>query len=112
MTRVEIQPALFRWARERSRVDALELDARFPKLGAWEAGDAHPTFKQLENFAQATHTPIGYFFLPEPPVERLPIQDFRTLREAVARLPEDAAFESGDSEPDLDPELADEAAEA
>lgn len=85
MTRVEIQPALFRWARERSRVDALELDARFPKLGAWEAGDAHPTFKQLENFAQATHTPIGYFFLPEPPVERLPIQDFRTLREAVAR---------------------------
>lgn len=33
------------------------------------------------------------------------------VREAVARLPEDAAFESGNSEPDLDPELADEAAD-
>ena len=34
------------------------------------------------------------------------------VREAAARLPEDAAFDNGDSEPDLDPELADEAAEA
>lgn len=85
MTRVEVKPALFDWARERSRVDALALSARFPKLEAWETGDAHPTFKQLEAFAQATRTPIGYFFLPAPPVERLPIQDFRTLREAVAR---------------------------
>lgn len=34
------------------------------------------------------------------------------VREAAARLPEDAAFDNGDSEPGLDPELADEAAEA
>jgi type I restriction enzyme S subunit len=34
------------------------------------------------------------------------------VREAAARLPEDAALDNGDSEADLDPELADEAAEA
>ncbi|MER2626431.1 MAG: restriction endonuclease subunit S, partial [Accumulibacter sp.] len=34
------------------------------------------------------------------------------VREAAARLPEDAAFDNGDSEADLDLELADEAAEA
>jgi hypothetical protein len=34
------------------------------------------------------------------------------VREAAARLPEDAALDNGDSEADLDPELADEVAEA
>ncbi len=81
MTRVQVKPALLRWAVERSRVDPLKL----PQVEAWERGEKLPTIKQLEAFAKATHTPLGYFFLPEPPVERLPIQDFRTVREAVAR---------------------------
>jgi Zn-dependent peptidase ImmA (M78 family) len=33
----------------------------------------------LEDYAQATHTPIGYLFLPTPPVETLPVPDFRTF---------------------------------
>lgn len=85
MTRVQVEPELLRWACERSRIDELELSARFPQLKAWERGEKQPTIKQLEAFARVTHTPLGYFFLPEPPVERLPIQDFRTVREDVAR---------------------------
>ncbi len=85
MTRVAINPQLFRWARERSGKDPGSLEARFPKLSAWEKG-IPPTLKQLENYARATHAPIGYFFLPEPPHEPLPIPDFRTIAgKAVGR---------------------------
>lgn len=79
MPRVEVKPELLRWARERARFDLDALTPRFPGLPAWESGEAHPTLKQLESFAKATHAPIGYFFLPEPPVETIPIPDFRTM---------------------------------
>ena len=85
MTRVQVKPELLRWACERSRIDEFELSVRFPQVDAWERGEKQPTLKQLEAFAKATHTPLGYFFLPEPPVERLPIRDFRTVREEAAR---------------------------
>ena len=79
MTRVEVEPALLRWARERAGLSVDALAARFPKAGAWERGEARPTLKQLERFAKATFTPVGFLFLEEPPVERVPIPDFRTL---------------------------------
>jgi Zn-dependent peptidase ImmA (M78 family) len=79
MMRVEIKPELLRWARERSGLGRLALAHRFPQLDAWERRELSPTLKQLEGFAKATHTPVGYLFLQEPPVERVPIPDFRTV---------------------------------
>lgn len=78
MIRVEVRPELLRWARERSGLDPGALGARVPHLADWERGDARLTLRQLEDFARVTHTPVGYLFLPEPPVERVPISDFRT----------------------------------
>ncbi|PKN62614.1 MAG: DNA-binding protein [Deltaproteobacteria bacterium HGW-Deltaproteobacteria-15] len=77
--RVEIRPALLRWARERAGFTLDSLSRRFPQLHAWERGEAKPTIKQVERFAKATFTPVGYLFLPEPPLEQIPIPDFRTV---------------------------------
>ncbi|HEX4961195.1 MAG TPA: ImmA/IrrE family metallo-endopeptidase [Thermoanaerobaculia bacterium] len=70
---------MLRWARERAGRSLASLRERIPKLELWESGEENPTLKQLEGFAKATHTPVGYLFLPEPPVERVPIPDFRTV---------------------------------
>jgi Zn-dependent peptidase ImmA (M78 family) len=77
--RVEVKPAMLRWARERAGLEPDVLAHRFPKLTDWEREAVRPTLKQLEDFAKATHAPIGYLFLSEPPAERIPIPDFRTV---------------------------------
>ena len=74
-----VKPEMLRWACERAGQSVDNLRSRFPKIELWSRGDASPTLKQLESFAKATHTPIGYLFLQEPPVERIPIPDFRTV---------------------------------
>jgi Zn-dependent peptidase ImmA (M78 family) len=79
MTRVEVRPELLRWARKRSGLSDTELRERFPKFPDWERRGVHPTLKQLEDFAKATYTPVGFLFLEAPPVERVPIPDFRTI---------------------------------
>ena len=87
--RVPVQPALLEWARERVGWDSTEAERRFPAYPRWvSSGDDHkpPTLKQLETFARASHTPLGYLFLPEPPEEEVPIPDLRTIRDSgVAR---------------------------
>jgi Zn-dependent peptidase ImmA (M78 family) len=79
MLRVDVKPALLRWACERSGATLGALTTRFAKLPEWESGASQPTLKQVEALARATLTPVGYFFLPEPPVETLPLPDFRTV---------------------------------
>lgn len=89
--RVPVRPEMLAWARTRSRVASEDLFARFPALSDWEEGTKLPTLKQLEKFANATHTPVGYLFLPEPIDEPLPVPDFRTIGDV----------EIGEASPDL-----------
>ena len=71
---------MLRWARERAGLTVEQLRKKFPKLDRWEREEERPTLKQLKRFAKATHAPIGYLFLPAPPVERIPLPDFRTVQ--------------------------------
>lgn len=75
------------WARKRSGQQASDFARRFPKLQQWESGELAPTMRQLEDFAKATHTPVGFLFLPEPPVEEVPLPDFRTFGDEEVRTP-------------------------
>lgn len=76
--RVPVKPQLLAWALDRSGIST--DTARYEKFSRWAAGEGlPPTFRQLEEFAHATHAPLGYLFLAEPPVENVPIPDFRTL---------------------------------
>jgi Zn-dependent peptidase ImmA (M78 family) len=72
---------------ERARCDLADLRKRVPKLPDWLNGKSRPTLRQLEDFARATSTPLGYLFLAEPPEERLPIPHFRTLRDTHPERP-------------------------
>ena len=85
MSTVRIEPSLIRWARNRAGLEVDVLTAKFPRYPTWEAGEAFPTLKQLETLARKTMTPLRYFFLSEPPDERLPVPDFRTVRDQGVR---------------------------
>lgn len=65
-----------------------EARQKFPHIESWEAGEAFPTYPQLEALAGAFKVPIAVFFFPEPP-EVPPVREsFRTLPDVqFARIP-------------------------
>ncbi|MEO0511671.1 MAG: ImmA/IrrE family metallo-endopeptidase [Planctomycetota bacterium] len=86
--RVPVKPELLEWACERAGYSVDSFVEKHPKvkLKEWISEEAQPTLKQLESFANTTRASIGYFFLPEPPTETVPIPDFRTIAgQGIAR---------------------------
>ena len=84
--RVAVSGSVLRWALQRSgRYAAIER--KFPKLSEWLQHKSQPTLRQLEDLENANATPLGYFFLEEPPDVQLPIPYFRTLDEDLAPYP-------------------------
>jgi Zn-dependent peptidase ImmA (M78 family) len=80
--KITLQPDCLKWARQRVNLSPAEI-AR--KIGvkeetvlAWEQ-TGEITLVQAEKLAHVTYTPFGYLLLPQPPVEKLPVQDFRTF---------------------------------
>ncbi|MGV8959810.1 MAG: ImmA/IrrE family metallo-endopeptidase [Stenotrophomonas sp.] len=81
---VGIQPTVMRWARESIGMSVADVAARLKRqaaeIEAWEKGDAAPTYAQLESLAYELYKrPLAVFFLPSPPQEASPRQEFRTL---------------------------------
>ncbi|MDE0119181.1 MAG: ImmA/IrrE family metallo-endopeptidase [Bdellovibrionales bacterium] len=87
MNYVAVKPTLLRWAQKRSGQSIQSLYKKIPKLKLWETGEAKPTLKQLEQFAKTVHTPIGYLFLDKPPIEKIPIPDFRKMPNVSQKNP-------------------------
>ena len=82
---INVNPDLISWAIARSGRSLETLARSLPWIRRWESDKSQPTLKQLESLAKKTWTPLGYFFLPKPPEERLPIPDFRTVRDEPVR---------------------------
>lgn len=87
MSRVTIRREVLRWAVRRSGLQLDQLEEKFPRIRQWAGGESQPTLRQLELLARTTFTPLGFFFLPEPPEERLPIPYFRTIRDETPAKP-------------------------
>jgi Zn-dependent peptidase ImmA (M78 family) len=87
LVRATINPQLLRWACGRAGVRLSALAEKFKALPNWLSGELAPTLNQLEDFARATRTPFGFFFLPEPPIENVPIPDFRTVGSEILNHP-------------------------
>jgi Zn-dependent peptidase ImmA (M78 family)/transcriptional regulator with XRE-family HTH domain len=85
---VTFQPQVLRWARERAGLTdetlAEKLHVQPERVQGWEQTGTL-RFKQAEKLAHVTHTPFGFLFLAEPPDEKLPIPDFRTVGDAAVR---------------------------
>jgi Zn-dependent peptidase ImmA (M78 family) len=77
-TEVNINANILIWAIDRAGYELHEFTAKLPNVSAWIEGKKKPTVKQLEVFSRKVHLPFGYFFLSEPPIEKLPFPFFRT----------------------------------
>lgn len=84
MATVAIKRPVLEWARRRSGHDATTMRQQFRRWDHWLTGRERPTFAQAQQLSEFTHVPFGLLLASEPPVEPLPIPDFRAGRgEAV-----------------------------
>lgn len=70
--RVPVKPVLLDWAEKRAGIPYPTIASKFKSFEDWKSGKKQPTLKQLESFAQFTHTSVGNLFLSEPPIETIP----------------------------------------
>lgn len=88
-TKALVKPELLGWARKRAKVTvddaAKEASVEPETLERWEAGDDAPTVSQLRKLAGKYHFPLAVFYLPEPPIDFLPLRDFRRLPNVNSR---------------------------
>ncbi len=81
MERVNVNREVLMWAIKRAGCTPEIIEKKLPKIQEWIEGQSQPTFRQIEKLAKITRTPVGYFFLSEPPQERLDIPFYRTFEE-------------------------------
>jgi Zn-dependent peptidase ImmA (M78 family)/transcriptional regulator with XRE-family HTH domain len=87
---VTLNPSVLKWARERAGLSEAQLARKVgtqpEKVTLWEQ-EGELAYKFVEKLADKTYTPLGYLFLERPPVETLPINDFRTVGSTLIQAP-------------------------
>jgi Zn-dependent peptidase ImmA (M78 family)/DNA-binding XRE family transcriptional regulator len=90
-TEAFITPELVEWARERRKYSIQELADKInrdpQKVEAWEKGTSRPTFDEAQELAEKLYIPFGYLYLSEPPIEKFPLPDLRTIKGKFSSLP-------------------------
>lgn len=81
-----VHPELLEWAIYRSDKTEADLHEAFPNLDTWLAGDGEPSIAQLEKFARATFTPLGFLFLDSPPDDEVKLTDYRRRNKTKTRI--------------------------
>lgn len=66
------------WARKSAGLAIDDLKKEFGKVSAWESGELHPTYVQLEGLAKKYKRPLALFFFPEVPKDDIK-GDFRAI---------------------------------
>ena len=91
MTEALVTPNVMTWARQRRGMEVADLASKLnvkpEAIDAWETGEKRPTFRQAQRIAQALYVPFGYLYMSEPPIEELPLPDFRTTPSQSPRKP-------------------------
>jgi len=79
--RAEITPEVLKWARETAKMSEMDAAAKVSvkaeKIIEWENGESQPTVNQAIKLAKSYQRPFAILFLPEPPTDFQPLQDFR-----------------------------------
>jgi len=83
-SQIPISESTIRWAMARSGLDEIALRPILPKISQWIKGELHPSLRELERLANITSTPLGFFFLQEPPNDQLSIPHFRTVKTGLS----------------------------
>jgi Zn-dependent peptidase ImmA (M78 family) len=78
---IPVTPSVIQWARIRAGFSPEDAREIFKNIEAWEAGEAFPSYPQLETMAEKFKVPVAVFFFPEPPELPSISESFRTLPE-------------------------------
>lgn len=79
--KASITPGVLKWARETAKLPLPVAAGKVPvstdRLQEWENGVSQPTINQAMKLAKVYKRPFAVLFLPVPPNDFLPLQDFR-----------------------------------
>ncbi len=77
-TGINIKSDIITWAIARAGYKLEDFIHKLPRVQDWIENKKEPTLKQLEDFSNKVHVPLGYLFLPEIPQENNLIPFFRS----------------------------------